>query len=82
MVGNAVLRLSNCVGVTDTSMDNDNSSNSSNGTMMTTNMVCENEPVDIAVTLSLMIGIFMVSVMYGCPACIKDKYVPLTNIFV
>ena len=68
MVGTAILRLSNCVPVVDTSMDDlsDNISNTSNNTMMT---VCENEPVDIAVTLSLMIGIFMVSIYIKVCIC-------------
>ena len=58
MVGTAVLRLSNCV-TTDMPSADDDGSGVVNST--THNVTCENEPVDIAVTLSLMVGIFMVS---------------------
>jgi len=64
MVGTAVQRLSNCV--TDDMSMNDNNSTSSgddttNSTAMMNNETCENDPVDIAVTLALLIGILMVS---------------------
>ena len=57
MVGTAVLRLSNC----DMLPVEDDGSGTVNSTTeyITT---CENEPVDIAVTLSLLVGIFMVSI--------------------
>jgi len=63
MVGTAVQRLSNCV--TDDMSMNDNSTSSgddtTNSTAMMNNEICENDPVDIAVTLTLIIGMFMVS---------------------
>ena len=65
MVGTAVHRLSDCV-TDDTSMNDSNSTSSgddtTNSTTMVNNeMICENDPVDIAITLALLIGIFMVS---------------------
>lgn len=61
MVGTAVQRLSNCV--TDDNNGNrisrDDTTN--NTVMMNDEMICENDPVDIAVTLALIVGIFMVS---------------------
>ena len=57
MVGTAVLRLSNCV--TDDMPDGSASNEMDNS--ITYNVTCEHEPVDIAVTLSLMVGILMVS---------------------
>ena len=57
MVGTAVLRLSNC---SPNDMPDDEDS-SSGGNSTTNDVVCENEPVDIAVTLALLVGIFMVS---------------------
>ena len=53
-----MLRLSNCV--TDDMPDDSASDETDNST--TYNVTCEHEPVDIAVTLSLMVGILMVSV--------------------
>jgi len=58
-VGTAVLRLSNCV--TDEPMDNGSVSNEMDNST-THNVTCEHEPVDIAVTLSLIVGILMVGV--------------------
>ena len=60
MVGTAVLRLSNCV-TNDMLPMEDGGSGTVNSTMEYI-MTCENEPVDIAVTLSLLVGIFMVSI--------------------
>ena len=57
MVGTAVLRLSNCP--PNDMPDDDDSSSGGNST--TDDVACENEPVDIAVTLALLVGIFMVS---------------------
>lgn len=59
MVGTAVLRLSNCTCVTNDMLpaDDDDCSDT-----MVNSTTCENEPVDIAVTLSFMVGIFMVSI--------------------
>ena len=59
MVGTAVQRLSTCDGA-DMSMDNNtNGDNMDNGTMA---VACEDNSVDIAVTLCLLVGIFMVSI--------------------
>lgn len=64
MVGTAVQRLSSCdngAGNTADMSMNDSSSDSSdmgNGTTV----ACEDNSVDIAVTLCLLVGIFMVSV--------------------
>ena len=60
MVGTAVLRLSNCV-TNDITVDDGSGSIDVDNNSTTYNMTCENEPVDIAVTLSLLVGIFMVS---------------------
>ena len=68
MVGTAVQRLSNCVTANDM-LPVDDGSGVDNST--TYNMTCENEPVDIAVTLSLMVGILMVS---SCMYCIAQKF--------
>jgi len=58
MVGTAVQRLSNCNDVitftNGTAMSDDDITN-------TTMTVCDNEPVDIAVTLAMMVGVLMVS---------------------
>ena len=56
MVGTAVLRLSNC----DEASDGGSANEMDNST--TSNVTCEHEPVDIAVTLSLMVGILMVNI--------------------
>jgi len=63
MVGTAVQKLSNCeVDTTNDDITVNDDDSSSNNTMTTTNeMTCENDPVDIAVTLALIVGIFMVS---------------------
>ena len=66
MVGTAVLRLSNCVTNDVISMDDDDNSSSTDvGNDSVTNtddvITCENEPVDIAVTLALLVGTIMVS---------------------
>ena len=58
MVGTAVLRLSNCA-PNDASGEN---VTGSDGNSTTNDITCENDPVDIAVTLALLVGIFMVSV--------------------
>ena len=78
MVGTAVLRLSNCV-TNDISMDDDNNSSSSSSDVMdndtmTNTVTCENEPVDIAVTLALLVGVFMVSAVSYIPLFIVSTY--------
>ena len=58
MVGTAVQRLSDCndliINANGTTMSDDDITN-------TTVTVCDNEPVDIAVTLAMMVGVLMVS---------------------
>lgn len=56
MVGTAVQRLSNCI-KNDTLVDASSGDNNSTSHETT----CENDPVDIAVTLALLVGVFMVS---------------------
>ena len=59
MVGTAVLRLSNCVTNEISSVD-DGSGSGDVANSTTNDVTCENEPTDIAVTLALLVGIFMV----------------------
>ena len=71
MVGTAVQRLSSCDdgegNTADMSMDNSGDSGMGNGTTV----ACEDNSVDIAVTLCLLVGIFMVSITYGCIAAMS-----------
>ena len=67
MVGTAVLRLSNCAtaaAADDTSAAVEDSH--SNDYNTTSDVTCENEPADIAVTLALLVGVFMVSSHLAC----------------
>ena len=58
MVGTVVQRLSDCndiiINTNGTTISDDDITN-------TTVTVCDNEPVDIAVTLAMMVGVLMVS---------------------
>ena len=69
MVGTAVLRLSNCAAAADD--DGDDMSAAVDGSQIvdnstTSDVICENEPADIAVTLALLVGVFMVSSHLAC----------------
>ena len=62
MVGTAVLRLSNCAtAAADDDMSAAVNGSQSNDSSTTSDVTCENEPADIAVTLALLVGVFMVS---------------------
>ena len=65
MVGTAVLRLSNCATAADDMSAAVNGSHS-NDDNTTSDVTCENEPADIAVTLALLVGVFMVSSHLAC----------------
>jgi len=55
MVGTAVQRLSDCNDMIITTNGTDDD------IINTTKTVCDNDPVDIAVTLAMMVGVLMVS---------------------
>ena len=97
MVGTAVLRLSNCAtaaaddmsaaennmsaaennmsAAVDGSHSNDNDNNT------TSDVTCENEPADIAVTLALLVGVFMVSSQLACYV-LKVATVYIANVHI